>query len=81
MTFFSPYKAFQTIGVGGSRFPWKVVLNLTSTLQCPHFHMEANLPDSTTNKQNNNKLYLHFTFNIIIVTEGSFSLTVRYYAI
>ena len=42
--------------------------------------MEANLPDSTTNKQNN-KLYLHFTFNIIIVTEGSFSLTVRYYAI
>ena len=43
--------------------------------------MEANLPDSTTNKQNNNKLYLLFTFNIIIVTEGSFSLTVRYYAI
>ena len=40
--------------------------------------MEANLPDSTTNKQNNNKLYLHFTFSIIIVTEGSFSLTVRY---
>ena len=43
--------------------------------------MEATLPDSTTNKQNNNKLYLHFTFNIIIVTEGSFSLTVKYYAI